>query len=57
MMNVPAINLDVLRSIPLLQKVGLLLMVLGDPRGILLLCGRAEIFGNRGAAGDDRHTR
>lgn len=29
MMNLPVINLDVLRSIPLLQKIGLLLMVLG----------------------------
>lgn len=28
-MNLPVINLDVLRSIPLLQKIGLLLMVLG----------------------------
>ena len=28
-MNLPVVNLDVLRSIPLMQKVGLLLMVLG----------------------------
>ena len=27
-MKLPAINLDLLRSIPLIQKVGLLLMVL-----------------------------
>jgi len=42
-MKLPTINLDLLRSIPLVQKVGLLLMVLAGIIVGLLLRGRAKI--------------